>query len=79
MKTLEKKTVADYEALPEGSPYQLIEGELIMSPAPGFEHFRSSKRVFVRLFRLIEDQAKVRSSTLRWTYILTKRTYTSQI
>ena len=58
MKTLEKKTVADYEALPEGSPYQLIEGELVMSPAPGFEHFRSSKRVFVRLYRLIEDAGK---------------------
>ncbi|QID32514.1 Uma2 family endonuclease [Pampinifervens florentissimum] len=58
MKTLEKKTVADYEALPEGSPYQLVEGELIMSPAPGFEHFRSSKRVFVRLYRLIEDAGK---------------------
>ncbi|RME09130.1 MAG: Uma2 family endonuclease, partial [Aquificota bacterium] len=27
MKTIEKKTIADYEALPEGSPYQLIEGE----------------------------------------------------
>lgn len=58
MKTLEKKTIADYEALPEGSPYQLIEGELVMSPAPGFEHFRSSKRVFVRLYRLIEDAGK---------------------
>ncbi len=58
MKTLEKKTIADYEALPEGSPYQLVEGELVMSPAPGFEHFRSSKRVFVRLYRLIEDAGK---------------------
>ena len=58
MKTLEKKTISDYEALPEGSPYQLVEGELIMSPAPGFEHFRSSKRVFVRLYRLIEDAGK---------------------
>jgi len=58
VKTIEKKTIADYEALPEGSPYQLIEGELVMSPAPGFEHFRSSKRVFVRLYRLIEDAGK---------------------
>ena len=58
MKTIEKKTIADYEALPEGSPYQLIEGELIISPAPGFEHFRSSKRVFLKLYRLIEDAGK---------------------
>jgi len=27
-------TYADYEKLPEGAPYQLIEGELVMSPAP---------------------------------------------
>jgi len=58
VKTIEKKTIADYEALPEGSPYQLIEGELIISPAPGFEHFRSSKRVFLKLYRLIEDAGK---------------------
>jgi Uma2 family endonuclease len=29
-----RHTLADYEALPEGAPYQLIEGELVMSPAP---------------------------------------------
>ena len=58
MKTLEKKTVADYEALPEGSPYQLIEGELIMSPAPGFEHFRSQRNILLRLFRLILEAGK---------------------
>ncbi|MEZ0361141.1 MAG: Uma2 family endonuclease [Hydrogenobacter sp.] len=35
MKLLERKyTVEDYEKLPEGSPYQLIEGELVISPAP---------------------------------------------
>ncbi len=35
MRLLERKyTVEDYEKLPEGSPYQLIEGELVMSPAP---------------------------------------------
>ncbi len=58
MKTLEKKTVADYEALPEGSPYQLIEGELVMSPAPGFEHFRSQRNILLRLFRLILEAGK---------------------
>jgi Uma2 family endonuclease len=35
MLTLEKPlTYKDYEALPEGAPYQLINGELIMTPAP---------------------------------------------
>ena len=32
---LEKKaTVADYERLPVGAPYQLIDGELVMTPSP---------------------------------------------
>ena len=31
-------TAADYERLPEGAPYQLIEGELIMSPSVTFFH-----------------------------------------
>jgi Uma2 family endonuclease len=35
MIVLEKRlTYRDYEALPEGAPYQLIDGELIMTPAP---------------------------------------------
>jgi Uma2 family endonuclease len=34
-----KKTYADYAAMPEGAPYyQLVEGELIMSPAPDLQH-----------------------------------------
>jgi Uma2 family endonuclease len=37
--TLKKKaTKQDYMNLPEGAPYQLINGELIMSPAPKFNH-----------------------------------------
>ena len=31
-------TKEDYERLPEGAPYQLIGGELIMSPSPTFFH-----------------------------------------
>lgn len=34
----EKKTYADYAALDEGAPYQLIDGELVMSPAPTVYH-----------------------------------------
>ena len=33
-----KYTAKDYFNLPEGSPYQLIEGELIMTPSPLTEH-----------------------------------------
>jgi Uma2 family endonuclease len=31
-------TVEDYRATPEGTRYQLIEGELIMSPSPNLNH-----------------------------------------
>ena len=31
-------TAEDYAALPEGAPFQLINGELVMSPAPTFPH-----------------------------------------
>jgi Uma2 family endonuclease len=37
--TTEKhSTIRDFERLPEGAPYQLIAGELIMSPSPTFLH-----------------------------------------
>ena len=37
-RTAAKQTRADYAELPEGAPYQLIGGELIMTPAPSFYH-----------------------------------------
>jgi len=33
-----KHNIKDYKLLPEGAPYQLIEGELIMTPAPSPRH-----------------------------------------
>jgi len=35
---LEQLTVEDYRATPEGTRYQLVEGELIMAPAPNRFH-----------------------------------------
>ncbi len=35
---LEKKTVQDYLQLPEGARYQLLNGEIIMSPSPNRQH-----------------------------------------
>jgi len=55
MSLLTKKTIKDYMELPEGTPYQLVEGELIMSPAPSFEHQRVSGRLFRKLQTSIED------------------------
>ena len=62
MKTLAEKkkyTVEDYEKLPEGPPYyQLIEGELVMSPAPTASHQRVSIRLSVKLFNYVREKAK---------------------
>ncbi len=55
MKLKEKHTVEDYEALPEGSPYQLIDGELVMSPAPNPWHQETLKRLFIEFFKAIEE------------------------
>lgn len=49
-------TAKEYELLPEGAPYQLIGGELVMSPAPIFFH----QRVLGRLFRALSDFVEVR-------------------
>ncbi|MHB8232669.1 MAG: Uma2 family endonuclease [bacterium] len=42
-----KYTAKDYFNLPEGSPYQLIEGELIMTPSPYTEHQAISRNLGV--------------------------------
>lgn len=43
-------TVADYRALPDdGKRYELIEGDLDVTPAPGTRHQRVAGRVFVAL------------------------------
>jgi len=51
----ESYTYRDYALLPEGAPYQLIGGKLIMTPAPGTFH----QVVVIRLVeRLLEYNAK---------------------
>jgi Uma2 family endonuclease len=48
----ERITVEAYRAMPEGPPYyQLVEGELIMSPAPTFFH----QVVARNAFRILDD------------------------
>jgi Uma2 family endonuclease len=42
-------TYADYRALPEGAPYQLIGGELVMTPAPSIYHQIISGRLEFQL------------------------------
>ena len=47
-------TREDYEALPEGAPYQLIEGKLIMSPAPTSWHQIIIGRLHIALQPFVE-------------------------
>lgn len=42
-------TIEDYKKLPEGAPYQLIKGELIMTPAPKPIHQIILSNIFERL------------------------------
>lgn len=49
------KTVDDYVALPEGAPYQLVDGELIISPAPSFFHQRVIWRLGPAFVRFVEE------------------------
>ena len=55
-------TYADYSSLPEGSHYQLIGGDLVMTPAPSTYHQRISKRIefiFVGFLEKKSDMAEV--------------------
>lgn len=54
---IEKKkryTYEDYERLPEGSPYQLIGGELIMTPAPIPYHQKILGNIFFEMKKFVE-------------------------
>jgi Uma2 family endonuclease len=44
-----RSTIEDYERLPEGSPYQLIGGELIMTPSPTPFHQGISQNIELSL------------------------------
>lgn len=52
-----KFAYAEYSALPETGPrYQLIEGELVMSPSPNLRHQTVVARIFVALFNFVEPR-----------------------
>ena len=49
-------TYADYRLIPDdGRRYELLEGQLHVTPAPGLEHQHVSKRLFTILLRFFED------------------------
>ena len=49
-------TYEDYRLIPDdGRRYELLEGQLHVTPAPGLEHQRVSKRLFTILLRYFEE------------------------
>lgn len=52
-------TYKDYEAFPEGAPYQLIGGELIITPSTAPYHQRISKRLEYILYEYAEKKKQL--------------------
>ncbi|MCY4510795.1 MAG: Uma2 family endonuclease [Acidobacteria bacterium] len=52
-----KLTYDDYCAAPADNRYELLDGELIMVPAPNLKHQRVNRELSTRLDRFIKDQA----------------------
>ena len=53
----EKYTYEDYAKLPEGAPYQLINGKLIMTPAPAIYHQKLIGRIFIELAQYVNKNS----------------------
>jgi Uma2 family endonuclease len=53
--TARQHTLADYETLPEGAPFQLIGGRLVMSPAPKLFHQNATLRMVRRIVEFLDD------------------------
>lgn len=49
-------TYEDYAKLPEGAPYQLIGGEIIMTPSPTPYHQKISAEISFRLISFVKDK-----------------------
>ncbi|MBS3976848.1 MAG: Uma2 family endonuclease [Syntrophomonadaceae bacterium] len=49
-------TYEDYQSLPEGAPYQLIGGELILTPAPSIYHQIISGKLQFKLRAFVTEQ-----------------------
>ena len=52
----EKHTIKDYKLLPEGAPYQLIEGELVMTPSPTIFHQIISANLFKAIVKFMDEK-----------------------
>jgi Uma2 family endonuclease len=52
-----KHTIRDYQTLPEGSPFQLVGGELVKTPAPNPRHQIISAKLFKRISNFVDREA----------------------
>ena len=50
-----KATYSDYLKLPQGSRYQLIRGELVLSPSPEMQHQRISRKLEVAMANFVDE------------------------
>ena len=57
--TTPRFTRAEYQALPEGFPCELVEGELVKEPSPEYHHQRVELKIVSRLVALIGDERVV--------------------
>lgn len=55
----ESYTYEDYAKLPEGAPYQLIGGQLVMTPSPTPYHQEVSKRLEYLLYEFVEKKSSL--------------------
>jgi Uma2 family endonuclease len=55
-KTKKQYTYEDYAKLPEGAPYQLIGGELVMTPSPVPYHQIILRRIGFELVKFVEER-----------------------
>lgn len=49
-------SIKDYKLLPEGAPYQLIERELVMTPAPNPRHQIISANLFKTISKYVDER-----------------------
>lgn len=56
----DRYTYDDYQQLPEGAPYELIHGHLVMSPAPTPNHQIIQANLFFELSRVVREEDRGR-------------------
>ena len=51
-----KFTVKEYMSLPEGAPYQLLDGEMILAPSSTQRHQNIAAKLFLELRRHVDEK-----------------------